>query len=49
LQFPKNGTIGLNTIQAWWGNTAWMNNLDSNGAPFYTLQPGQTFGPKTWA
>jgi hypothetical protein len=21
LQYPKNGTIGLNTIQAWWGNT----------------------------
>ncbi|KAJ7915874.1 small oligopeptide transporter [Mycena leptocephala] len=21
LQFPKNGTIGLTTIQAWWGNT----------------------------
>jgi len=21
LQYPKNGTIGLNTIQTWWGNT----------------------------
>jgi hypothetical protein len=21
LQYPKNGTIGLNTIQSWWGNT----------------------------
>lgn len=21
VQFPRNGTIGLNTIQTWWGNT----------------------------
>jgi len=21
LQYPKNGAIGLNTVQAWWGNT----------------------------
>jgi hypothetical protein len=21
VQYPRNGTIGLNTIQAWWGNT----------------------------
>lgn len=21
LQYPKNGAIGLNTIQVWWGNT----------------------------
>ncbi|EIN13377.1 OPT oligopeptide transporter [Punctularia strigosozonata HHB-11173 SS5] len=48
LQFPKNGTIGLNTIQAWWGNTGWMNNLDAEGAPFYTLAANETFGPSTW-
>ena len=21
VQYPRNGTIGLNTIQTWWGNT----------------------------
>ena len=47
LQLPKGGTININ----WWGNTVWQNTLDSHGAPFYTLQPGETFGPAagTWS
>lgn len=44
VQFPKGG-INLN----WWGNTVWQNTLDSDGAPFYTLAPGETFGPTTWS
>ncbi|KZS97226.1 OPT oligopeptide transporter [Sistotremastrum niveocremeum HHB9708] len=42
LQYPKGG-VNLN----WWGNTVWQNTLDSMGAPFYTLQPNETFGPTT--
>ena len=45
LQLPKNGNIFLN----WWGNTVWMNTLDAIGAPFTTLQPGETFGPSSWS
>lgn len=44
LQLPKGG-VTLN----WWGNTVWQNTLDAIGAPFTTLQPGQTFGPTTWS
>ena len=42
LQFPRNGTIGLNTIQAWWGNTVAFNTADSNRLPLLT--PNGTFG-----
>lgn len=44
LQLPKGG-INLN----WWGNTVWQNTADALGAPFYTLAPGQTFGPTSWS
>jgi len=42
LQLP-----GINVN--WWGNTVWQNTLDAMGAPFYTLAPGETFGPTTWS
>jgi hypothetical protein len=29
LQYPKNGTIGLNTIQAWWGELKFIPAIDS--------------------
>ncbi|KZV75210.1 small oligopeptide transporter [Peniophora sp. CONT] len=45
LQYPRNGTIGLNTIQSWWGNDAWKNTVDGNAIPFHELADGQTFGP----
>lgn len=48
LQYPKNGTIGLNTIQTWWGNTVYTNTADYQGIPFKTLEEGQTFGPTSW-
>jgi len=48
LQFPKNGTIGIDTVQSWWGNTVWYENADGNGVAYRTLAEGETFGPKTW-
>ena len=48
LQYPYNGTIGLNTIQQWWVNTVYLNTADAMGAPIKTLADGQTFGPTTW-
>ena len=27
VQYPKNGSIGLNTIQTWWGNTVSLFSL----------------------
>ena len=48
LQYPKNGTIGLNSVQAWWGNTVYTNTADFTGAPLKTLSAGEKFGPSSW-
>ncbi|TDL15748.1 OPT oligopeptide transporter [Rickenella mellea] len=49
LQYPKNGTIGANTIETWWGNTVFANTLDWDGAPLRQLTPDNpTFGPTSW-
>ena len=48
LQYPRNGTIGLNTIQAWWGNTVYINTGDFAGVPDKVVPDGGTFGPSTW-
>ncbi|KAN0078370.1 OPT oligopeptide transporter domain containing protein [Tylopilus felleus] len=48
LQYPKNGTIGLTTIQAWWGNTVFTNTADGQGLPYKPLPSSGTFGPSTW-
>ncbi|KAH9167234.1 small oligopeptide transporter [Lactarius sanguifluus] len=48
LQYPKNGTIALDTIQAWWGNTVYLNTDDAAGIADRPLAKGQTFGPATW-
>jgi hypothetical protein len=48
LQYPYNGTIGLHSIQTWWGNTVYLDTADAKGTPFKTLADGQTFGPTTW-
>jgi hypothetical protein len=46
LQYPKKGTIGLNTIQTWWGNTVYANTLDGKGVPKLTPDPAVGyFGP----
>ena len=44
LQYPRNGTIGADTIQTWWGNTVFFNNADGAAAPFKALPPGGFFG-----
>jgi hypothetical protein len=48
LQYPKNGTIGLNSIQTWWGNTVYTTTADALGVPYKTLAEGETFGPTSW-
>ncbi|KAG6856129.1 hypothetical protein H0H87_007188, partial [Tephrocybe sp. NHM501043] len=49
LQYPKNGTIGLNSIQTWWGNTVYANTADAAGTPMKIVADGDFFGPRTWA
>jgi hypothetical protein len=48
LQYPKNGTIGLDSIQNWWGNTVYMKTADYTGVPFKSLPEGGKFGPSSW-
>jgi len=50
LQYPKNGTIGLDSIQKWWGNTVYMKTADYPGVPFYnkSLPEGRKFGLSSW-
>ncbi|KAF9466766.1 OPT oligopeptide transporter [Collybia nuda] len=49
LQYPKNGTIGADTIQVWWGNTVPFNTADAKATPMWTVAEGEIFGPRTWA
>lgn len=49
LQYPRNGTIGANTLAKWWGNTVYTNTADYNGTALRTLSDAEpTFGPSTW-
>ncbi|KAF8505092.1 OPT oligopeptide transporter [Gautieria morchelliformis] len=48
LQYPRNGTIGLDTIQTWWGNTVYLNTADANSVPNLPLPESGTFGPTSW-
>ena len=48
LQYPKNGTIGLDSIKKWWGNTVYMKTADYKGVPFKSLPEGGKFGPSSW-
>ncbi|KAI0275630.1 small oligopeptide transporter [Russula aff. rugulosa BPL654] len=48
LQYPKNGTIGLDSIQKWWGNTVYVKTADYKGVPFKSLPEGGKFGPSSW-
>ncbi|KAG6868859.1 hypothetical protein C0993_008988 [Termitomyces sp. T159_Od127] len=48
LQFPRNGTIGLNNIQTWWGNSVYANTADALGTPMKAIPDGDFFGPRTW-
>ncbi|KAJ8488073.1 hypothetical protein ONZ51_g3778 [Trametes cubensis] len=48
LQYPKNGQIGRNTIQQWWGNTVYKNTADWRAAPLRMVAEGDHFGPDNW-
>lgn len=48
LQYPKNGEIGLNNVQVWWGNTVPFNTADAKGTPMLKLSKGEFFGPTSW-
>jgi hypothetical protein len=48
LQYPKNGMIGLSTIQAWWGNTVYTRTADYVGEPYLKVPDGGKFGPSSW-
>jgi hypothetical protein len=48
LQYPKNGAIGLDSIQKWWGNTVYTKTADYRGVPFKSLPEGVKFGPSSW-
>ena len=44
LYYPKNGTIGLDSVQVWWGNVVSFNTADAAKSPFYALAKGEKFG-----
>jgi hypothetical protein len=48
LQYPKNGSIGLNTVQTWWGNTVYTKTADFTGVGYKQIPDGGTFGPSKW-
>ncbi|KAI5124229.1 hypothetical protein M0805_005078 [Coniferiporia weirii] len=48
LEFPRNNNIGLNSVQAWWGNNVYKDTADWNYLPYRTVEPGSTFGPTVW-
>ena len=43
LEYPKNDTIGLHSIQSWWGNTVFVNTDDFRGTSFLDM-PTDGFG-----
>ena len=45
LEYPKNGTIGENTILKWWGNTVFQKNGDWVGVADLPIPSSGTFGP----
>jgi hypothetical protein len=48
LQYPKNGTIGLNNIQNWWGNVVYTKTADFRGVPHKSVPEGGRLGPSSW-
>ncbi|KAI0250906.1 OPT oligopeptide transporter [Lactifluus subvellereus] len=48
LQYPNNGTIGMNSVQNWWGNTVYKKTADYAGLPAKAVPDGGTFGPSSW-
>ncbi|KAJ7058464.1 small oligopeptide transporter [Mycena amicta] len=48
LQYPRNGTIGQNSLLTWWGNTVWQKTADGKKTPLISLAQGEKFGPTSW-
>ena len=48
LQYPKNGTIGQNSVLTWWGNTVYTKTADYTGVPYKSIAEGEIFGPSSW-
>ncbi|KAG2155226.1 OPT oligopeptide transporter [Suillus bovinus] len=46
LQYPKNGTIGADTVAKWWGNNVFLDTADGKGKSYAVING--TFGPSTW-
>lgn len=48
LQYPRNGRIGANNLQTWWGNTVATRTADYGvkgaGTPLLVNPDGQPFG-----
>ncbi|KAG2088568.1 OPT oligopeptide transporter protein-domain-containing protein [Suillus discolor] len=44
LEYPDNGSIGLHTIQTWWGNTVFSKTADGQYTALWTVPEGSTFG-----
>ena len=48
LQYPKNGNVGINSIQAWWGNAVSLKTADfgaeGGGTPLLVMPDGKPFG-----
>lgn len=44
LLYPDRGQVGLNTIQAWWGNTVQTKTADFNRTPLMSPPAGDFFG-----
>jgi len=48
LQYPRNGNLGENTIQSWWGNTVYARTADQKTLPLRQVTAGGFFGPRSW-
>ncbi|KAG6380010.1 hypothetical protein JVT61DRAFT_8083 [Boletus reticuloceps] len=42
--YPKSGTIGLSTVQKWWGNTVFLNTAEGKKLPYQSLPANGMFG-----
>ncbi|TDL22377.1 small oligopeptide transporter [Rickenella mellea] len=47
LEFPRNGTIGQQTIGKWWGNSVHKKTADWVALPLKQVPPGNIFGSVT--
>ena len=48
LQYPRDGSIGNNTIKVWWGNVMGTETADARSATLLAIPDKGWFGPETW-